>query len=135
MFVFANTVLFTSQIQAGNEAEDFTLTTDFDGTDYEISFRPVGPSSSQKERTTFYNKFFNCVFGKLRLTMIARKFYRADQPIPLEGYNASVWPGFVKAVGNYMGGTFVNIDVSHRVIHNESVLDMINGLGRGNVRL
>jgi aubergine-like protein len=81
-----------------------------------------------KEETNFYNKFFNTVQAKLKLIPIGRKFFDPAGAVDLPQHKLTLWPGFFTAVGEYDAGCLVNIDISHRCLRTNTVLDMLSGM-------
>ena len=119
-FVFANTILFSSQTSA-----EFSVESTFDEVTYSITITPSGEITSTQEIKHFYNKFFNSVQGILRLVMIGRKFYNPDGSIDLPQHSMRVWPGYATAVGYYEEGCLLNIDISHRCLRTITVYQQI----------
>ena len=119
-FVFANTLLFSSQ-----SSNEFSCTSTYDNTEYTITVTPAGLIESAQETIHFYNKFFNSIQGLLKLIMIGRKFYNPERPINLPNHKLEVWPGYASSVGYYEQGCLVNVDISHRVLRTTTVYDQI----------
>ncbi|OMJ75543.1 hypothetical protein SteCoe_25277 [Stentor coeruleus] len=119
-FVFANTILFSSQT-----SEEFKVNSVFEEVEYTITVTPTGALVQPLEIKHFYNKFFNCVQGMLKLVMIGRKFYNPDRPIDLPQHKLVVWPGYANSVGYYENGCLLNIDISHRCLRTITVYDQI----------
>ena len=40
-------------------------------------------------------------------------------------YRLEVWPGYVHTIKRYAGGLMLQIDVSHRVLRTDTVLDVM----------
>jgi aubergine-like protein len=130
-FVFANTVLYSVSQQTSSE-ESFTLSTNYNNIDYQITFTPVGTVNSNEELKAFYNKFFNFIQGKLQLVMIGRRFYDPERRMVLQGrdIHIEIWPGYVSSVSNYQAGCLLNVDVAHRCVSTVTVLEQIDELKR-----
>ena len=132
-FVFANTVLYSVSQQISNE-ETFTLPTNYNNTDYSITFTPVGTVDSAEELKAFYNKFFNFIQGKLQLVMIGRRFYDFSRKVDLPGHNIEIWPGYANSVSNYQAGCLLNVDVAHRCVSKVTILEEMGDMRRDNPR-
>jgi aubergine-like protein len=128
-FVFANTVLYSVSQQTSSE-ESFTLSTNYNNIDYQITFTPVGTVNSNEELKAFYNKFFNFIQGKLQLVMIGRRFYDPERRMVLQGRDIEIWPGYTNSVSNYQAGCLLNVDVAHRCVSTVTVLEQIDELKR-----
>jgi aubergine len=119
-FVFANTILFSSQT-----SEEFVVESKYDEVCYSITITPTGELNSPLEIKHFYNKFFNSVQGMLKLVMIGRKFYNPERAVDLPQHKLTVWPGYFNSVGYYEQGCLLNIDISHRCLRTITVYDQI----------
>ena len=126
-FVFANTILFSSQ-----SSSEFTVESKHDEVIYIITITPTGILSSPEEIKHFYNKFFNSVQGMLKLVMIGRKFFNPERPTDLPHHKLTVWPGYSTAVGYFEEGCLLNIDISHRCLRTITVYDQILDLKNHN---
>ena len=126
-FVFANTILFSSQ-----SSSEFTVESKHDEVIYIITITPTGILSSPEEIKHFYNKFFNSVQGMLKLVMIGRKFFNPERPTDLPHHKLTVWPGYSNAVGYFEEGCLLNIDISHRCLRTITVYDQILDLKNHN---
>lgn len=93
----------------------------------------------------FYNVLFERVMVKLNYERVGRKYYDPHQPklVPqhklageflflfpfasnLMCNQISVWPGYVKAIDDLEGGLMLTLDVSHRVLNQQTVYDFID---------
>ena len=126
-FVFANTIIFSSQ-----SSPAFEIPSKFDEVTYTITITPTGLLDSSEEIKHFYNKFFNSVQGMLKLVMIGRKFYNPDRAVDLPQHKLTVWPGYSNSVGYYEEGCLLNIDISHRCLRTITVYDQISDIKKRN---
>jgi len=105
-------------------------------TDYTVKIKWVQAFSSQdKDNMVFYGVFMNHVFSCLHLKQIGRKHFNTDNAINLTGSNLKVMPGYASSLDMFETGPMVTIDISHRVLREETALQLMNSCaGGGNKR-
>ncbi|XP_067399837.1 piwi-like protein 2 isoform X2 [Emydura macquarii macquarii] len=64
----------------------------------------------------------------LDMKLVGRNFYDPTNPIVLQQYRLQVWPGYSASIRRTDGGLFLLADVSHKVIRNDSVLDVMHAV-------
>ncbi|XP_055640533.1 protein argonaute-3 [Toxorhynchites rutilus septentrionalis] len=80
----------------------------------------------------FYNILFQRIMKVLKMVEMARKNFDPSAPKLIPQHRLEIWPGYVSAVDEYEGGLMLNLDVSHRVLLQTTVLDHIKVLARMN---
>ncbi|KAG8441123.1 hypothetical protein GDO86_006753 [Hymenochirus boettgeri] len=75
---------------------------------------------------TFYNVVMKRVFKVLDLKLVGRNFYDPSSPTILQQYRLQVWPGYAASIRKTDGGLFLLVDISHKIIRCDSVLDIMN---------
>ncbi|XP_074837852.1 piwi-like protein 2 [Carettochelys insculpta] len=76
----------------------------------------------------FYNVIFRRVMRILDMKLVGRNFYDPTSPTVLQQYRLQIWPGYSASIRRTDGGLFLLADVSHKVIRNDSVLDIMNAI-------
>ncbi|XP_043392252.1 piwi-like protein 2 isoform X5 [Chelonia mydas] len=76
----------------------------------------------------FYNVVFRRVMRILDMKLVGRNFYDPTSPTMLQQYRLQIWPGYSASIRRTDGGLFLLADVSHKVIRNDSVLDVMHAI-------
>lgn len=84
------------------------------------------------ENIQFYNILFQRIMKVLKMVEMGRKNFDPSAPKLIPQHRLEIWPGYVSAVDEYEGGLMLNLDVSHRVLLQTTVLDHIRTLARAN---
>lgn len=84
------------------------------------------------ENIQFYNILFQRIMKVLKMIEMGRKNFDPSAPKLIPQHRLEIWPGYVSAVDEYEGGLMLNLDVSHRVLLQTTVLDHIRTLARVN---
>ncbi len=81
------------------------------------------------DRLAFYKIFFNSLLKKIRYKQIGRNFFNPLQSKSMgPSYNIEIWPGFSSSLQLLESGVLLNIDMCHKIIRTDSVLDQINDI-------
>ncbi|KMZ01324.1 protein argonaute-3 [Drosophila simulans] len=83
--------------------------------------------------TQLYNILFDRVMKVLNYVKFDRKQYDPSRPKIIPLAKLEVWPGYVTAVDEYKGGLMLCCDVSHRILCQKTVLEMLVDLYQQNV--
>ncbi|XP_037339536.2 piwi-like protein 2 [Pungitius pungitius] len=78
----------------------------------------------------FYNVVLRRVMKIIGLKLVGRNHYDPESAIVLEKHRLQVWPGYSTCIKRTDGGLYLNVDVSHKVLRNDSVLNVMNTLYR-----
>ncbi|XP_073321445.1 piwi-like protein 1 [Pagrus major] len=76
----------------------------------------------------FYNILFRRILRILNMQQIGRNYYNPDFAVNIPQHRLTVWPGFTTAILHYESSIMLSIDVSHRVLRSETVLDFMGSL-------
>ncbi|XP_069623085.1 piwi-like protein 2 [Ranitomeya imitator] len=76
----------------------------------------------------FYNVVIRRVMKILDMKLVGRNFYDPTSATVLQQYRLQVWPGYAASIRRTDGGLFLLADVTHKVIRNDSVLDIMHVL-------
>lgn len=95
-----------------------------EGTEIEIRLL-FKRKESIKDCLQLYNVLFDRVMKTLNFIKFNRKHFDPSQPKVIPMAKLEVWPGFVTAVDVYDGGLMLCCDVSHRLLCQKTVLDML----------
>ncbi|KRF98919.1 uncharacterized protein Dwil_GK20297, partial [Drosophila willistoni] len=91
----------------------------------EISKDVNKKKESLKNCSQLYNILFDRVMKTLNYVRFDRKQYDPARPKIIPLGKLEVWPGYVIAVDEYEGGLMLCCDVSHRLLCQRTVLDML----------
>ncbi|NXY90108.1 PIWL1 protein, partial [Alcedo cyanopectus] len=84
---------------------------------------PFSPACLQ-----FYNIIFRRLLKMLNLQQIGRNYYNPNDPIIIPKHRLMIWPGFITSILQCEDSIMLCIDVSHKVLRNDTVLDCIYSL-------
>ncbi|XP_074527387.1 piwi-like protein 2 isoform X2 [Halichoeres trimaculatus] len=76
----------------------------------------------------FYNVVLRRVMKIIGLKLVGRNHYNPENAVVLGKHRLQVWPGYSTSIKHTDGGLYLNVDVSHKVLRNDSVLDVMNML-------
>uniref|UniRef100_A0A2K6FMP8 Piwi-like protein 2 n=1 Tax=Propithecus coquereli TaxID=379532 RepID=A0A2K6FMP8_PROCO len=76
----------------------------------------------------FYNVVFRRVMKLLDMKLVGRNFYDPTSAMVLQQHRLQIWPGYTASIRRTDGGLFLLADVSHKVIRNDSVLDVMHAM-------
>lgn len=72
-----------------------------------------------------YNVLFDRIMKTLSYVRFGKKQFDPTAPKVIPQHKLEVWPGYVTAVDEYDGGVMLCLDVSHRVLCQRTVLDLL----------
>lgn len=81
------------------------------------------PTDSQC--TTFLNVTNRRVQELLGLVQIGRHFFDRSKSVAIPAHRMEVWPGYNTAIRRYEDSLLLNIDVVHKMLRQQSVLDFV----------
>lgn len=73
----------------------------------------------------FYGTLFDRVMKELKFVRFGTKFFDSSSAKPIPQHKLEVWSGYFTAVDEYKGGVMVCVDIAHRILSQETVLDKI----------
>ncbi|KAM4577682.1 piwi-like protein 2 [Odontesthes bonariensis] len=76
----------------------------------------------------FYNVVLRRVMKIIGLKLVGRNHYDPESAVILGKHRLQVWPGYSACIKRTDGGLYLSVDVSHKVLRNDSVLDVVNAL-------
>ncbi|XP_059192376.1 piwi-like protein 2 isoform X2 [Centropristis striata] len=76
----------------------------------------------------FYNVVLRRVMKIVGLKLVGRNHYDPESAVILGKHRLQVWPGYSTCIKRTDGGLYLNVDVSHKVLRNDSVLNIMNML-------
>ncbi|XP_042344076.1 piwi-like protein 2 [Plectropomus leopardus] len=76
----------------------------------------------------FYNVVLRRVMKIIGLKIVGRNHYDPESAVILGKHRLQVWPGYSTSIKRTDGGLYLNVDVTHKVLRNDSVLDVMNML-------
>lgn len=88
----------------------------------ELIFRRKQP---MHECIHLYNIIFGRIMKELNMVRFGRKNFDPTAPTIIPQHKLEVWPGYVTAVDEYDDGVMLCLDVSHRVLCQTTVLELM----------
>ncbi|XP_041642825.1 piwi-like protein 2 isoform X2 [Cheilinus undulatus] len=76
----------------------------------------------------FYNLVLRRVMKIIGLKLVGRNHYDPESAVVLGKHRLQVWPGYATCIKHTDGGLYLNVDITHKVLRNDSVLDVMNSL-------
>ncbi|XP_041792594.1 piwi-like protein 2 [Chelmon rostratus] len=76
----------------------------------------------------FYNVVLRRVMTVIGLKLVGRNHYNPESAVILGKHRLQVWPGYSTCIKRTDGGLYLCVDVSHKVLRNDSVLNVMNVL-------
>uniref|UniRef100_A0A3Q3AR03 Piwi-like protein 2 n=1 Tax=Kryptolebias marmoratus TaxID=37003 RepID=A0A3Q3AR03_KRYMA len=76
----------------------------------------------------FYNVVLRRVMKIIGLKLVGRNHYDPETAVIVEKHRLQVWPGYSTAIKHTDGGLCMSVDVTHKILRNDSVLDVMNTL-------
>ncbi|XP_049326525.1 piwi-like protein 2 isoform X1 [Astyanax mexicanus] len=73
----------------------------------------------------FYNVVLRRVMKIVGLKLVGRDHYDPSNAIVLGKHRLQVWPGYSTCIKETDGGLYLGVDVSHKVLRNDSVLNIM----------
>ncbi|CAM4545268.1 unnamed protein product [Leuciscus chuanchicus] len=104
--------------------------TDNQEIDIKIQLTKILPPSSDL-CIPFYNVVLRRVMKLLGLKLVGRNHYDPNAVVVLGKHRLQVWPGYSTSIKHTDGGLYLIVDVSHKVLRNDSVLDIMNLIYQG----
>uniref|UniRef100_A0A667YYV3 Piwi-like protein 2 n=1 Tax=Myripristis murdjan TaxID=586833 RepID=A0A667YYV3_9TELE len=98
--------------------------TDSEEIEIKIQMTKILPPSSDL-CIPFYNVVLRRVMKILGLKLVGRNHYDPESAVILGKHRLQVWPGYSTCIKHTDGGLYLNVDVSHKVLRNDSVLDVM----------
>lgn len=74
---------------------------------------------------TFYNVLIHRIMKALEYVQFGKKQFDPTEPKIIPQHKLVVWPGFVTSVDEFEGGLMLMVDVSHRVLCETTVYDLL----------
>ncbi|XP_038674833.1 piwi-like protein 4 isoform X1 [Scyliorhinus canicula] len=76
----------------------------------------------------FFNITIKKVLKMLSMYQIGRNFYNPSTPIQIPQHRLTLWPGFSTSILRYETKILLSVDVTHKVLRSETVLDFMTEL-------
>nr|XP_023694176.1 piwi-like protein 2 [Paramormyrops kingsleyae]XP_023694177.1 piwi-like protein 2 [Paramormyrops kingsleyae]XP_023694179.1 piwi-like protein 2 [Paramormyrops kingsleyae]XP_023694180.1 piwi-like protein 2 [Paramormyrops kingsleyae]XP_023694181.1 piwi-like protein 2 [Paramormyrops kingsleyae]XP_023694182.1 piwi-like protein 2 [Paramormyrops kingsleyae]XP_023694183.1 piwi-like protein 2 [Paramormyrops kingsleyae] len=99
--------------------------TDKQEIDIKIQMTKILPPSSDL-CIPFYNVVLRRVMKILGLKLVGRNHFDPRSAVVLGKHRLQVWPGFATCIKHTDGGLYLMVDVTCKVLRNDSVLDVMN---------
>ncbi|XP_034472426.1 protein argonaute-3 [Drosophila innubila] len=126
---FDGTILYLPILLKENLTTFVSKTADNTDIEVRLLFKKKEPL---KNCIQLYNVLFDRVMKTLNYVRFDRKHFDPTQPKIIPSAKLEVWPGYVTAVDEYDGGLMLCCDVSHRLLCQKTVLDMLTEICQHN---
>lgn len=77
------------------------------------------------ECKTLYGRLFDRIMKVLKFVRFTTKNFDPTAPKPIAQHKLEVWPGFVTSVDECHDGVMLCVDVTHRVLRTQTVLELM----------
>ncbi len=103
-----------------------TLTSNSDNDDSKITVTIIFKKKKlMKDCIHLYNVLFERIMKILKFVRFGRKNFDPTAPKLIPQHKLEIWPGYVTAVDEYEDGVMLCLDVSHRLLCTDTVLDIL----------
>lgn len=123
---FDGSVLYLP-IQLPNKVTEVVSVSPNDGINYKLSII-AKKKLKLGDCKHLYNVLFDRIMKKLNYVRFGRKKFDPTAPKIIPQHKLEVWPGYVTAVDEYEDGVMLNLDVSHRLLCQCTVLEILTNI-------
>ncbi|XP_038061502.1 piwi-like protein 1 [Patiria miniata] len=102
-----------------------------DDTEYEGKIQ-LAKALQPKDCIQLYNVIFRKIMRILSMSQVGRHYYSPDLATMIPQHKLEIWPGYVTAIHEYSSGLMLQLDVSHKVLCYETILDTMTEIYRRN---
>lgn len=102
----------------------FTAISQIDDSEIEVTIAYI-KKKKMKDCMHLYNVLFDRIMKTLSYVRFGKKQFDPTAPKLIPQHKLEVWPGYVTAVDEYDDGVMLCLDVSHRVLCQRTVLDLL----------
>ncbi len=114
---------------------EFTINTTNDDVETQIKISHGTPlEKNEREAFNILGNYFKNIQRKTKMTQIGRKVFNPEGERSFPDHQVKIWPGFSTSLNKFNKDFLVNIDMTFKVLRTETVLDLINELGRQGIR-
>ncbi|XP_060827964.1 piwi-like protein Siwi [Bombus pascuorum] len=123
-YVFDGTVLYSNKYVDQLEIWSKRIS---DGLDVKIVLRYVG---DMQRGDHSYLQFFNIIMRRclelLKLQIVGRDYYDANDKINVQGHRMELWPGYLTSIRQHENDILMCAEIIHKVMRQQTVLDILN---------
>ncbi|KAG7210785.1 hypothetical protein KM043_012278 [Ampulex compressa] len=128
-YIFDGTVLYTSNRL--KEKLELVSKRESDDTIIKIDVRLVGDLMKGDHH---YIQFFNILMRKclehLKLQLVGRNYFDACNRAVIPEFKLELWPGYVTSIRQHEQDMLMCTEITHKVMRNETLLDILNNCYR-----
>uniref|UniRef100_UPI00358E54D2 piwi-like protein 2 n=1 Tax=Myxine glutinosa TaxID=7769 RepID=UPI00358E54D2 len=100
-----------------------------DGTEIIITVQFVKQLSPDSHHCIpFYNIVFRRVMRILQMKLVGKSYFDPHHPFVIPQHRLQIWPGYVMNVKKVDGGMLLMMDIAHKVLRMDSVLEVMQDL-------
>ncbi|XP_022111916.1 piwi-like protein 1 [Acanthaster planci] len=127
---FDGTILFLP-VQLKEKVTIFKTKGLRDNTEFEVKIQ-LAKALQPKDCIQLYNVIFRRIMRILSMSQVGRHYYSPDLATMIPQHKLEIWPGYVTAIHEYSSGLMLQLDVSHKVLCYQTVLDTMTEIYRRN---
>ncbi len=106
--------------------DDLKFNASHDGQDYVVEVRwSKSIKHGDVELFTFYSLFFKGLLKRMSFERVGRNCFNPKAAVSISNQGLEVWPGFYSAIQKLESGPLIMIDLTNKVIRQDSVLSFI----------
>lgn len=125
--IFNNTLLYSKT--SITDSADLFFSTNFKDTEYKLALKYTNIVENESfEALALYKRYFNTLISQIDFIDMKGSYFDAKNACVMRDYNLDIWSGFAPTVSQLKKGILLNLNVTHKVIRYETVLDMILNL-------
>ena len=129
------TILNFSLYSPNSAEEEIVIKTQSDGVDREIRVTSAGAlNNNDREAINILGGKFRILQRKTNMVPIGRKIFNPKREKQFPEFKVSVWPGFSTSLNRFNSEFLVNIDLSFKVLRQETVWNVIEDRFRQGLR-
>jgi aubergine-like protein len=109
--------------------EDKVYESEHEGVTYKVTLAwAKSIRSGDIELYSFYSLFFKQLMKKMQFERLGRNCFNPAAAVKMNQHNLEIWPGFYSAMQKLDGGALIQIDLTNKIIRQDSVLSYIQEL-------
>ena len=112
-----------------NSPEIPTMKATLDEVEHEIEITWVQHiAEKDNDMLVFLKVFFNSMLKRIKFKQIGRNFFNPAQATNITHHQIEIWPGFSSSLQMLEKGVLLNVDIIHKVLRTDTVLDFISDI-------
>lgn len=88
----------------------------------------IEPDNSVYEQ--FYNIVMRNLLEKMGMEQVGRHYYDRLKAVEMPQDRLTLWPGLITAIRRHEAGMMLCVEVTHKVLRNETAYDVMRDIGK-----